>query len=309
MSLSNGKIDTISISEHPVLSVFISRLKLLADLTKVKITVLVSLSAALGYILAAPALSFSIVYLTAGIFLIASSSAALNQYQEFDIDALMKRTASRPLPSGKLEPLTVLFISAFLLLTGSFIILKTNFTAFITALCALLIYNVIYTPLKRKTSLSIIAGAFVGAIPPLAGWAAAGGNLPDNRILIISFYFFIWQIPHFCLLLLLFGSEYKEAGFATLKSILNNLQLKRITFVWTAATVVTAMLIPLFGTINFYPTMTILFAASAIVLYYTFRFVISEDSRRNTVTMFIKINFYTLLIIILLSADKLLSII
>ena len=106
----------------------------------------------------------------------------------------------------------------------------------------------------------------------------------------------------------MFGKQYEEAGFPTLSSILSQIQLKRVTFIWTTATVVSAMMIPLFGIINYNATIIVLAVSSAVVLYYTLRFVIAEDSRKNTVNMFIKINFYSLLLIILLSADKLIKI-
>jgi heme o synthase len=102
-------------------------------------------------------------------------------------------------------------------------------------------YNGIYTPLKKINPLAIIPGSLVGSIPPAVGWTAAGGNILDPQIIILSFFFFIWQIPHFWLLLLIFGKDYENAGFPTLMQIFSSDQLARITFIWIVATVVTGM--------------------------------------------------------------------
>ena len=194
------------------------RISILTEITKLKITILVSLTTALGYILAASEIKITLFYTVLGIFLLACSSSALNQYQESDIDNLMQRTKNRPIPSGKVSGNTVFNLSILLLVTGSLTLyLFTNFTALIIGLFTFLWYNGVYTPLKRRSAFAIIPGSLVGALPPIAGWASAGGSLQDFNIYLIAFYFFIWQIPHFWLLLLLYGKDYQSAGFPVLK--------------------------------------------------------------------------------------------
>lgn len=283
-------------------------LNIFLELVKFRITILVSFTTALGYILAVRELTFSLFYPIAGIFLLACASSVLNHYQESDTDALMNRTKSRPIPSGRVLREHVLMLAMLLLAAGSAVLLYlTNITALAVGLFTFVWYNGVYTPLKRKTAFAIIPGALVGALPPVAGWAAGGGNLFDGRILIIAVYFFVWQIPHFWLLLMIYGDDYKRGGFPVLCDVLNKLQLKRITFAWLVATVSTAMMIPLFGIINFGLSNMVLVLVSGVMVYYSVKFYLSDGSRKEVVNTFIRINFYTMGLMTLLIGDKIIA--
>lgn len=285
-------------------------LKIFLEIIKFKITVLVSFTTGLGYILASNSITAGLFYPIAGIFLLACSASALNHYQERSTDSLMARTKSRPIPSGRVKPVTVLIISVLLLIAGSAeLIIATNVLTLAVGLMTFLWYNGIYTPLKKKTAWAIIPGSLVGALPPLAGWVAAGGNLLDPKILIVGLYFFIWQIPHFWLLLMLYGEDYRSGGFPTLNEVFGPGQLKRITFMWLVATVTIAMLIPLFGIIHYGFSSILLFGISAWMIYSAFVFLKNEPDRKLIVRSFLKINFYTLLLISVLSLDKFISLI
>ncbi len=130
------------------------------------------------------------------------------------------------------------------------IYIGSGFLALQLALLALIWYNAIYTPLKKKTAFAVVPGSVIGALPPLVGWVAGGGSLADPRALIIAFFFFIWQVPHFWLLLLKYGKEYEKAGYPSLTSIYSSKQIKYTTFIWTFATAVTALMLPVFGIVN-----------------------------------------------------------
>jgi heme o synthase len=284
---------------------------LLLELVKIRITVLVSFTTALGYFLAAKSLSFGFVSPVLGIFLLACSSAALNQYQESDTDILMSRTLKRPIPSGRISGNSVLAISGMLLLTGSLILLiKSNVPALITGLVTFFWYNAVYTPLKKKTALAILPGSFVGALPPIAGWLAAGGNISDTRMIITAVYFFVWQIPHFWLLLLLYGEDFKKGGFPVLTEKYSVRFIKSITFVLLVATVLIAVMMPFSG-IGYYGfTKILIMAFSLIMLVMSYRFVSKPElTRKDIVTTFMSINLYTLTLITILSVDKLFSLI
>lgn len=284
-------------------------LKVFSELTKFKITALVSFTTGLGYILAAPSLSFTMFYAIAGIFLLAAASSALNHWQEKDTDALMDRTKFRPIPSGKIEPAFALYVSLGLLVSGSVILLfTTNFTTFMVGIFTFFWYNGVYTPLKRKTAFAIIPGALVGALPPVAGWTAAGGDLLDGRIIMIAAYFFIWQIPHFWLLLMLYGNDYEKGGFPTLNRVFSPEQLKRITVMWLIGNVMTAMMIPLFLYINYMASFIGLCLISVWMIYVTMKFLKSKSERKDIRNTFIAINFFTLLLITILSIDKLIKV-
>jgi protoheme IX farnesyltransferase len=286
------------------------RISILLEIVKFRITILVSFTTGLGYILASSDISFRMFYAIAGIFLLACSASALNHYQERDTDALMKRTRHRPIPSGKVDLSSVLLISFVLFLSGSAVLLiGTNLAALITGYITFIWYNAVYTPLKKKTAWAIIPGSLVGALPPVAGWLAAGGNLFDMKIMVIALYFFIWQIPHFWLLLMLYSEDYARAGFPTLSNIFSPEQLKRITAMWLISTVLIALMVPMFGVINYGLTGIVLLVISLWMMYNSFRFLFSDGARKFVVSSFVKINFYTLLLITALSIDKFISLI
>jgi protoheme IX farnesyltransferase len=111
---------------------------------------------------------------------------------------------------------------------------------------ALVWYNGIYTPLKRKSSLASVIGAVIGAIPPAIGWVCAGGSV-DGPILSLSFFLLMWQVPHFWLLALRLDRDYQQAKFPTFVDAMGKHSLARVTFMWTAATAASALLLPIFG--------------------------------------------------------------
>lgn len=285
-------------------------LRVFFEIIKFKITVLVTFTTGLGYILAADKISFGLFYPITGIFLLACAASALNHYQERSTDSLMNRTMRRPIPSGRVKASTVLFISAVIFTLGALeLLFTTNLLTLGVGLLTFLWYNGIYTPLKKKTAWAIIPGSLVGALPPVAGWAAAGGGIADPKIFIIALYFFVWQIPHFWLLLMLYGDDYRHGGFPTLNEIFTVDQLKRITFAWLTATVMIAMSIPLFGLVHYGYTSILLTIISLWMIYNCIMFLKSNAEKKQVVGSFLKINFYTLLLITVLSLDKFISLI
>ena len=185
------------------------------QLIKFKLSVAVAFSAAAGYILFENAGSLTGLAATAaGVFFLAGGAAALNQFQERRTDALMPRTRKRPLPSHDLRSRTALF-AALLMIAGGLVLLA-SFTGWLPALLGLMnvvLYNLIYTNLKRRTFLAVIPGGLVGAVPPLIGFTAAGGSLFAPQALFLAGFMFMWQLPHFWLLLSSYRLEYVRAGF------------------------------------------------------------------------------------------------
>lgn len=263
---------------------------------------------ALGYILALQNFQAFSLYPVLGIFLLSCGAAAMNHYQERSTDLLMDRTRNRPLPSGTITPGKVLMISICLLLSGSIVLLlKTNLLTLEIGLFTFAWYNLVYTPLKKLTPWAIIPGSLVGALPPIAGWVAAGGYLLDPKILLIASYFFVWQIPHFWLLLLVYGKDYDKGGFPTLTNIFSKTQLIRITFSWLLLTIAIALSINFFGILNFYASNIFLILASGWIILQSFRFLKTTGDKKEAKNMFIRINIFTLLIITSLSLDKLIE--
>lgn len=282
------------------------KLKILSELTKIRITIFVTITMLFGFISAAGELNSTAILPTFGILLLACGSAVINHIQERKTDALMSRTKNRPLPSGRISPENALIIALILLITGSLMLYySAGIFAMGLGLLNLLWYNGIYTPLKRVNPLAIIPGSLVGAIPPAVGWVAGGGSISDPRILIISTFFFIWQIPHFWLLLLVLDKDYQKAGFPTLTQIFSPDQLARITFTWIAATVVTCLMIPLFGKLQSPFIGYGLFIAGVWLVWNSFKLLRFTKERIYFTIAFREINIFAILVIVLLSLDKL----
>lgn len=304
MKWSNENITSVTPFQY-FTALILGKLSLLAEIAKVRITVLVSFTTALGYFLAVDKISFEFLFPVIGIFLLACGSAALNMYQERDTDALMERTKNRPIPSGRIKASGVLMISIVLLLLGSAVLIaKTNLIALSIGLITFFWYNGVYTLLKKKIALAIIPGSIVGALPPLAGWAAAGGNVFDIKILYIALYFFVWQIPHFWLLLLIHGEDFSRGGFPVLTEKLGKKTIVAITFFMLLFTVLISVTIPLFNIINYNFTYILLLMFAVFMIYSAHRFFISDLTRKNILKAFIGINIFTLFFIILLILDR-----
>src|SRR4029077_5064472 len=151
-----------------------------------------------------------------GTTLVGAGTAALNQYIERDMDALMRRTASRPLPLGTLQPADVLRFGAALVIIGSvWLAIAVNALSALLALATCLFYLGLYTPLKTRTTLATAVGALPGALPPLIGWAAACGHLSAGAWILFAILFF-WQFPHFFAIAWMYREDYARAGIRML---------------------------------------------------------------------------------------------
>jgi len=188
------------------------------ELTKPRITFLIVLTSAAGFGLASRRTVDYIGLMSAlfGIALLSSGIATLNQYAERDLDGLMRRTANRPLPSGKIAPWEALAFGAGLTIAAEIYLL-----VFVNPLTALLGLTVIagylfgYTPLKTRSSLSTVVGAFPGAVPPLIGWSAATGTLSIEAWVLFAILF-LWQFPHFLAIAWMYREDYSRAGILML---------------------------------------------------------------------------------------------
>lgn len=279
---------------------------LFLGLIRWRLSIFVTLSAATGFLLVHRGISQKMGLMLAGVFFLASGASALNQYQERREDLQMERTKIRPIPSGGLSPSAVLKIS-FLLLISGFGLLSgfTTREAFGSGLLAVLLYNGVYTPLKKKSLFAVLPGAFVGAIPPAIGWFSGGGNA-EVRLLAFCSFFFIWQIPHSWLHLLAYRKDYQQAGFHSPVQTLGLNQVEKISFVWILATAVSGLLIPLFGIGN---SILLLGGLPTLGLWLVFRVlkILPGWPKTNSfVIAFRTINVYMLFVMTLFSLDQLL---
>lgn len=195
------------------------------ELTKPGITKMVVLSASAGYYLAipeqistyfsSPQNIFHAFLAVVGTTLVSSGSCALNHYIEKDVDKLMKRTARRPIPSGKIVPAEALIFGTFLATLGLLMLAFVNIPTLILAAVTLVTYIAVYTPLKRISSLSTLVGAVPGALPAMGGWVAVSGSV-DVQSWILFLILFFWQIPHFLALSWMYREDYASGGFPML---------------------------------------------------------------------------------------------
>ncbi len=283
-----------------------AKLKILSELTKIRITSFVTLTAIFGYICFSTELNLSLLYAVLGILLLACGSAIINHIQESKTDALMDRTKNRPIPSGRIDVRDAVVVSLILVLFGSFLLAMNGIIPLILGLLNLFWYNIVYTPLKKISQFAIIPGSLVGAIPPAIGWTSAGGNLLDPQILIIAFFFFIWQIPHFWLLLLVLSKDYEKAGFPTLTKVFDLSQLSRITFIWIIATVVTSVLIPFFGIIKNPWLFISLLSVGIWLTLSAAKLLKNYEQNLNLKFAFREINIFALLVMLIISLDQIL---
>ncbi len=287
---------------------FSEGLHIVLELAKFRIALLVCLSTATGYVLASGYLNFNLLLPTIAVFILASGSAALNHYQERDFDLLMKRTSNRPVPSGRVAPSTALRAAVVLVIAGSIALyFSSGFLPLLLGLITVLWYNGVYTPLKRKTPLAVIPGALIGSLPPAIGWSAANGKLLDPFLLIVALFFFVWQIPHFWLLLLKFGDEFEEAGYPTLTSRYSNQQIARFTFFWIIVTVVVSMIIPVFGIGSSIFLYLGLFIVALWLLISSRRLLNFHEEVQTLRNSFIHINAYIMLVMSFLTLDRILQ--
>jgi protoheme IX farnesyltransferase len=207
----------VAVIERSRLS-FRERVAAYAELTKPRITFLIVLTSAAGFALGSLGRIDYVAMLSAlfGIALLSSGIATLNQYAERELDGLMRRTANRPLPAGKLAPWEALaFGSGLTLAAEAYLLVFVNPLSAALGLFVIAGYLFAYTPLKTRTSLSTWVGAFPGAVPPLIGWTAARGSISLEGWVLFAILF-LWQFPHFLAIAWMYREDYSRAGIVML---------------------------------------------------------------------------------------------
>ena len=206
-------------------------------LAKTDLCLMVACSAAFGFLLAGGGVGWGLCCVTTAVFLLACSGASLNSIQERGYDALFRRTATRPLVTGEMGLAEAWAVTLVTVIAGMLLLLFTgSLLGLILGLGALIVYNGVYTPLKRYSEFSLLAGGVSGALPPLIGWSAAGGSSGDPVIWSVMALFFLWQPPHFCLLLLEQRDPSVHMGcFVNLASRFSTSKVKRFITVWLLA--------------------------------------------------------------------------
>jgi protoheme IX farnesyltransferase len=190
-------------------------------LAKPRLNVLVVASTLAGYAMGdgEPLGFIRVCGLLLGTMFVAGGASTFNQVIERDLDALMRRTRTRPLPGQRLQPLEGLLFGSAITLAGVLLIVAaSNVLAGAVALATLVVYVAIYTPLKKRSSFGTVIGAIPGALPPIIGWAAVAGELPLKAWVLFGIMF-LWQLPHFLAIAWLYRDDYARAGFPMLPVI------------------------------------------------------------------------------------------
>jgi protoheme IX farnesyltransferase len=210
--------DTTETAKH---TAFARRAADYVELIKPRLVVMILITTAAGFYLGAQQSVDWLLCLhtLVGAGLTAAGVLGLNQYLERDVDAQMKRTQERPLPGGRMHPLTALLIGA--ILTGGgmlYLTISVNMLSGFVISLIVVSYLFLYTPLKRKTSLCTLIGAVPGALPPVVGWVAARGTLTGEAWVLFAILFF-WQLPHSLAIAYIYREDYAKAGFRLLPVI------------------------------------------------------------------------------------------
>lgn len=276
------------------------------QLTKPIIILSVTLSALVGFVLARGAFSGGWIAVCCGVMLVAAGSSVVNQIQEAAHDSKMERTCRRPIPAGVISKQQATVFATLLSVSGILILwfLASPVSALL-AIVTLAGYNLVYTPLKSITFFAILPGALVGALPPAIGWTAGGGSLWHPLIIMVAFFLFMGQIPHFWLILLRHEKDYLRAGFPALTSFFSQRQISRLTLTWFLAMVAAATFLPLFGVIQSKGIASMVLIMTLLLMAAFFYDLIGSKPLR-TYRAFVILNSYYLLMMLTLIADGLL---
>ena len=274
-------------------------------LGKVTITLPVALTGFLGYFMAQPSFGLHALYAILGVFLLGSASAAVNQIQERHIDSRMPRTASRPIPTGQVSLAGAILFAVIIAGAGTALLLMTGYPlAAALGLFTLAWYNLVYTPLKRITAFAVLPGALIGALPPLIGWTAAGGDPLDIEIVAVAFLLFVGQMPHFWMLMLKLGNQYHQAGLPVITSLFDHRQIRNISFIWFAASGVCVLALPATPIMHHQAMSLVLILAAIVFMIRMFLLSYRGNLVDHWKKAFITVNLFYLLIILVLLADR-----
>lgn len=226
-----------------------------SKLIKLRLTFLVVFSASISFLIGSKVNGHinweNWVKLIVGGLLVTAAANCFNEIIEKDLDRLMKRTADRPIPAGRMTTGQALVIGLFMAILGTYLLGQLNLTAGYLSVFSIILYAFAYTPLKRKSAIAVFVGAIPGALPPLIGYVAAHEKI-DAIALILFGIQFIWQFPHFWAIAWVLDDDYKLAGFRLLPSGKRNLTSAIFTFAFTLILVPVSLLPTLYGYGGYY---------------------------------------------------------
>ena len=261
---------TTHVLANPVsLSTIKSRLRDYLTLTKPEVNLLILMTTSAGFYLGSsgPMRIAGLVNTLIGTLLVASGTATLNQWMERNWDGQMRRTASRPLPSGRISPREAYWFGISVsTIGGLYLVLTVNWRSALLAIFTLLSYLLIYTPMKRKTPICTALGAIPGAMPTLIGWAGTSSAIGLKAWFLFALLF-LWQFPHFLAIALMYREDYARAGYRMLPSFDEDSRFTRAEILGFTVVLIAVTMIPAVshGRLIYFLVMA---ASGAYLLYY-----------------------------------------
>lgn len=279
------------------------KLKDYAQLIKVRLSFLVVFSAAMSYLWATHRNvdSLTIWLLSIGGFFITASSNIFNEITERESDKLMKRTAKRPLPDGRMQVREALLLAIVLGTSGLFILWKINLLSFVLGLLAMVVYAGIYTPMKKITPLTVVPGAIAGSLPVIIGWVAATGEISREAILLFLIQF-VWQFPHTWSIAWLLSDEYNKAGLKMLPSSKKSRKSAILIMFSTFLIIPSGLLLYMYESAGVHVTWMV--ALAGIILFlFSFRFY-RQQTDQSAVGLMLSCFAYLPVVLVILVIEK-----
>jgi protoheme IX farnesyltransferase len=282
----------------------LEKIKLLFQLIKVTIILPVSFLSYVGYTLFEGKSDVAVLLVCLGVFLLAGAASILNQIIERKYDAQMFRTSKRPIPSGHISAKNALYISIIMTVLGVIILFPFSYMCIVLGLFNLLWYLGVYTLLKRVTPFAVIPGSLTGAVPVLIGYVAAGGYFLDPQAIFVAFFVFMWQIPHFWLLTLIYGRDYEKANYPTLFRVFSEPQIRRWTMVWIIAACLVSLTIRHFGIVNHFTSSIIIIGINGLLFLLSYIFLLHKPQITKYRVIFHLINLFMVFGLLVISFEK-----
>jgi heme o synthase len=281
LKLRRSKATTLSTKPSSHRNQVLTRLRDYYILTKPEVNLLILMTTSAGYYLGlrGPFHFSGLLNTLIGTLLVASGTATLNQWMEIPWDGLMRRTANRPLPSGRVSAREAFIFGALLSISGGlYLAFLVNRLSSLLAISTFLSYLLIYTPLKRRTPLCTLLGAFPGAMPTLIGWAGAAAAINLQAMLLFA-VLFLWQFPHFLAIALMYREDYSRAGYQMLPAFDSDGRFTRYEILTFTVVLIATTLLPAVGWGHNLIYFLGVAASGAFFFYYTVK-IFDENSRQ-----------------------------
>lgn len=275
------------------------------SLSKVHLSIFIGFSALFGSFLFNPAPGVTSWCIAVSVFFLSCGSSTLNNIQDRDIDGRFKRTCNRPLPKNSV-PIRFAVTQCLMLLVVSGVMLlvcSETFTPIFLGIISIVLYNGLYTPLKRKTLFALVPGVLCGMLPPLIGWSASGGKVLSVDIITVMVMFGMWQVPHTWIVILRHFSDYSGKLFPGFAEYFNSRSLRRLVFVWISGFAVIMILFASgMAVINDLTRWIII--ANAICLVWKAGAGMMFSHKADYLKLFLHLNFSLMVVMVLVVTER-----